>query len=228
MASLRRNRTMPTDGAIAKFLYTILKQLDLKFIDWQEVANGLDITNGHAARMRFSRFKQQMEGTASQPRKPRPTAPRPKKTKPDKPPSSETANTNANGQQESGIKGESMVKGEPGVKAENIIKGEPIVKAEPRLEDEIMQDVELEAKPEPIIKEETKEDEVSWANAGDAIIGATQDTSPKPPSHNQQTFEAPFPADKAAPQLSPELSVSKEDAEDIKEPIVKPEPALED
>lgn len=169
-----------------------------------------------------------MEGTASQPRKPRPTAPCPKKTKPDKPPSSETANTNANGQQESGIKGESMVKGEPGVKAENIIKGEPIVKAEPGLEDEIMQDVELEAKPEPIIKEETKEDEISWANAGDAIFGATQDTSPKPPSHNQQAFEAPFPADKAAPQLSPELFVLKEDAEDIKELIVKLEPALED
>jgi hypothetical protein len=32
MASLRRNRTMPTDGAIAKFLYTILKQLDLKSV----------------------------------------------------------------------------------------------------------------------------------------------------------------------------------------------------
>lgn len=33
MASLRRNRTMPTDGAIAKFLYTILKQLDLKSVN---------------------------------------------------------------------------------------------------------------------------------------------------------------------------------------------------
>ena len=32
MASLRRTRTMPTDGAIAKFLYTILKQLDLKSV----------------------------------------------------------------------------------------------------------------------------------------------------------------------------------------------------
>ncbi|KAI9785469.1 MAG: hypothetical protein M1839_009210 [Geoglossum umbratile] len=53
---------MPTDGAHAKFLYTILKQLDLKSIDWNLVASQLDITNGHAARMRFSRFKQHMEG----------------------------------------------------------------------------------------------------------------------------------------------------------------------
>jgi hypothetical protein len=31
-------------------------------IDWNLVASQLDITNGHAARMRFSRFKQHMEG----------------------------------------------------------------------------------------------------------------------------------------------------------------------
>ncbi|KAI9774809.1 MAG: hypothetical protein M1840_000025 [Geoglossum simile] len=75
---------MPTDAAHAKFLYTILKQLDLKSvhfprlsfssslhvlttllpiqIDWNLVASQLEITNGHAARMRFSRFKQHMEG----------------------------------------------------------------------------------------------------------------------------------------------------------------------
>ena len=70
---------MATDGASAKFLYTILKQLDhksvcqttvshcpslltLSQIDWNLVASELGITNGHAARMRFSRFKQTMEG----------------------------------------------------------------------------------------------------------------------------------------------------------------------
>ena len=31
-------------------------------VDWAQVAEELDITNGHAARMRFSRFKQQIEG----------------------------------------------------------------------------------------------------------------------------------------------------------------------
>ena len=32
-------------------------------IDWNQVAADNGVTNGHAARMRFSRFKQQMEGT---------------------------------------------------------------------------------------------------------------------------------------------------------------------
>ncbi|THC94574.1 hypothetical protein EYZ11_005934 [Aspergillus tanneri] len=66
---------MPTDSPTAKFLYTIIKQLDLKSIDWNLVASQLDISNGHAARMRYSRFRQQMEGITSTPR-----APRPKKT----------------------------------------------------------------------------------------------------------------------------------------------------
>ncbi|KAI9765384.1 MAG: hypothetical protein M1835_007420 [Candelina submexicana] len=72
---------MPTDGATAKFLYTILKQLDLKSIDWQTVATALEITNGHAARMRFSRFKQAMEGVAPAPRRRTTTTPRPRKPK---------------------------------------------------------------------------------------------------------------------------------------------------
>ena len=82
---------MPTDGPTAKFLYSIIKQLDLKSasspihssqelpwltfhqqIDWNLVANQLEISNGHAARMRYSRFRQQMEGTTSTPRGSRP------------------------------------------------------------------------------------------------------------------------------------------------------------
>jgi hypothetical protein len=62
MASLRRNKTLSPDGQTARFLYTIIKQLDLKAIDWNLVAGSLEITNGHAARMRYSRFKQHMEG----------------------------------------------------------------------------------------------------------------------------------------------------------------------
>jgi hypothetical protein len=72
MASLRRSKALSPDGQTARFLYTILKQLDLKAIDWNLVADGLDITNGHAARMRFSRLKQHMEGIPTQPRNPRP------------------------------------------------------------------------------------------------------------------------------------------------------------
>ncbi|KAL2812114.1 hypothetical protein BJX63DRAFT_432925 [Aspergillus granulosus] len=66
---LRRSKAMPTDSPTAKFLYTILKQLDLKGIDWNLVASQLEISNGHAARMRYHRFKNQMEGTTSTPRK---------------------------------------------------------------------------------------------------------------------------------------------------------------
>ncbi|PGH06051.1 hypothetical protein GX51_02642 [Blastomyces parvus] len=79
MASLKRSKTMPADGQTAKFLYTILKQLDLKSIDWNLVASQLEISNGHAARMRFSRFRQHMEGITTTHR-----SPRPKKHKSDK------------------------------------------------------------------------------------------------------------------------------------------------
>jgi hypothetical protein len=71
MASLRRNKTLSPDGQTARFLYTIIKQLDLKAIDWNLVAGSLEITNGHAARMRYSRFKQHMEGATTQTRAPR-------------------------------------------------------------------------------------------------------------------------------------------------------------
>lgn len=71
MASLRRNKTLSPDGQTARFLYTIIKQLDLKSIDWNLVAGSLEITNGHAARMRYSRFKQHMEGQITQSRAPK-------------------------------------------------------------------------------------------------------------------------------------------------------------
>jgi len=84
---VRRSKTMPTDSPSAKFLYTIIKQLDLKGvsthpyhiqlppmliarqIDWNLVASQLDISNGHAARMRYHRFRNQMEGIHSTQRK---------------------------------------------------------------------------------------------------------------------------------------------------------------
>ncbi|OKL64173.1 hypothetical protein UA08_00723 [Talaromyces atroroseus] len=65
MTTQRRSKTMPTEGQTTKFLYAILKQLDLKTIDWSLVATELEISNGHAARMRYSRFKQQMEATTT-------------------------------------------------------------------------------------------------------------------------------------------------------------------
>lgn len=51
-----------------------MRELKLAQIDWNKVSNELNITNGHAARMRYSRFKQQMEGTSGKPRRPRQSA----------------------------------------------------------------------------------------------------------------------------------------------------------
>ncbi|KAK9860644.1 hypothetical protein MYU51_005767 [Penicillium brevicompactum] len=61
----QRQKVLDTESTTAKFLYAIIKQTDLKSIDWNRVASDLLISNGHAARMRYSRFRQQMEGTAA-------------------------------------------------------------------------------------------------------------------------------------------------------------------
>jgi hypothetical protein len=61
-----------SDTAMTRFLFAILEQKCLKDIDWNEVARNpilpQPITNGHAARMRFSRFKQSLLGKESKPR----------------------------------------------------------------------------------------------------------------------------------------------------------------
>ncbi|KAI1609938.1 hypothetical protein EDD36DRAFT_60718 [Exophiala viscosa] len=66
MASPRRTKNFAQDAQTPIFLYTILKQLDLRSIDWNQVADGLDISNGHAARMRYSRMRTQFEGIVNQ------------------------------------------------------------------------------------------------------------------------------------------------------------------
>ncbi|KAJ5676080.1 hypothetical protein N7462_008977 [Penicillium macrosclerotiorum] len=58
----QRSKVLDTDGPTPKFLYAIIKQLDLKTIDWNRVATELGVSNGHAARMRYSRFRSQMDG----------------------------------------------------------------------------------------------------------------------------------------------------------------------
>ncbi|ETN39215.1 uncharacterized protein HMPREF1541_05438 [Cyphellophora europaea CBS 101466] len=59
-------KSQATPESQTQFLYLILKQLDLKTVNWQEVADGIGIKNGHAARMRWSRFKAQTEGLPTQ------------------------------------------------------------------------------------------------------------------------------------------------------------------
>ncbi|KAI1870017.1 hypothetical protein JX265_003157 [Neoarthrinium moseri] len=58
------------DNAMARFLFAILQQKNLKDIDWNQVARNpilaQEITNGHAARMRYSRFRSAMLGLEPQ------------------------------------------------------------------------------------------------------------------------------------------------------------------
>ncbi|KAI0389440.1 hypothetical protein F5Y17DRAFT_123614 [Xylariaceae sp. FL0594] len=52
------------DSPMTRFLFAILQQKNLKDIDWNKVAHdpilAQEITNGHAARMRYSRFRSYM------------------------------------------------------------------------------------------------------------------------------------------------------------------------
>ncbi|KAK3490529.1 uncharacterized protein B0T23DRAFT_163880 [Neurospora hispaniola] len=61
-----------TENAMARFLFAILQQKSLKDIDWNEVAASpflcQKISNGHAARMRYARFRASMLGTQPRPR----------------------------------------------------------------------------------------------------------------------------------------------------------------
>ncbi|KAL2066672.1 hypothetical protein VTL71DRAFT_2744 [Oculimacula yallundae] len=72
---------MQNDNPITRLLYAILSQKCLKDINWDKVANDPLLVedkkiNGHAARMRYSRFKKQMDAASGNlppptPRKPR-------------------------------------------------------------------------------------------------------------------------------------------------------------
>lgn len=123
---------------------------DLAQIDWNAVAKELDITNGHAARMRYSRFKQQMEGPTSTTRKPRGAgAPRKRKEKADgasKPAKKRKKDGESQAKDEepgetqtmtgiepnmSSVKTEQVVEPETFTKPEPIVKPEPCVKQEP-------------------------------------------------------------------------------------------------
>ncbi|KAK0670065.1 hypothetical protein QBC41DRAFT_318731 [Cercophora samala] len=72
------------DNAMTRFLFAILQQKCLKDIDWNKVAQDPNlaqpITNGHAARMRWSRFRSAMLGIEPQKRS-RVTKPTGKKKK---------------------------------------------------------------------------------------------------------------------------------------------------
>ncbi|KAL8921995.1 MAG: hypothetical protein Q9208_005449 [Pyrenodesmia sp. 3 TL-2023] len=131
---------MPTDAAVAKFLYTIMKQLDLKSIDWNAVADELRITNGHAARMRYSRFKKQMEDDGTAPKqakvpgqrkrkeKPDTGGEPPKKRKKDEKPQVDTKTLGASEAMTGVERSTPAVKKEPAAKDEALVKPEQDVK----------------------------------------------------------------------------------------------------
>ena len=103
------------------------------------VADSLEITNGHAARMRFSRFKQQMEGIPTTPRKPRPSAPRRKKAKPESAPKKI---------------------------AQPKLEQQSLIKVENRENGDEMNGVEVGIKPEPRVKTESTEEDTGIESAG--------------------------------------------------------------
>ena len=111
------------------------------------MAGDLEITNGHAARMRFSRFKQHMEGVPPIPRKPRSSGgSRTKKSKAEK---SKREKPEEKGKK---AKTEKHVKLDPALQ----IKPDPApqIKPDPEQMDVDLEKVEAEVKPEPVFKQE--------------------------------------------------------------------------
>ena len=175
MASLRRNKALSPDGETAKFLYTIIKQLDLKIIDWNVVADGLGITNGHAARMRYSRFKQHIEGI--------PTQSRAAKKKNDGKKETEAAK----GQKRKSPDGEEGSKGES--KTEQ--KHEPVKEEVFRAETTASKAMVTEVKPEPSIKPEPTQESPPQACHVSPTVDVKVEQMPantiQPPHHASAT-----------------------------------------
>ena len=153
--------------------------------------------------MRFSRFKQQMEGQPAVSRKSKPAAPRRKKSKPDKTPA---ADQRPNGEQQ-----------------QVTFKGEPAIKAENNGESEAMQGIELApkletgVKGEPLVKAEPAEGEAELRPAnGDMGIEGVQDVSMQRLETLQLSGENNGVGEDE--RLSSELFALKE------EPVVKSEP----
>ncbi|KAL8721182.1 MAG: hypothetical protein Q9181_007761, partial [Wetmoreana brouardii] len=116
-------------------------------IDWNAVATELEITNGHAARMRYSRFKQQMEGITPQVRKPRATK------------SGDKADGTAKAKKKRKRDDETQVDDEDtGVSTPmaGVESTAPSVKPEPAVKDKASVKLE-QIKPEPVVKEESTE-----------------------------------------------------------------------
>ncbi len=154
--------------------------------------------------MRFSRFKQQMEGQPCTPRKPRPAVPRQKKTKTKGCP---TAEKISHEEQNPKIEGEAGIKAESGGDMEPMQGIEQTIKPEPV------------AKQEPTVKSEPREqEELVWPTA--SAIGAV---GPDQPSQELASFQATCEDDFSGEETRPASSGGAK-----QEPIVKSEPLWED
>lgn len=136
--------------------------------------------------MRFSRFKQQMEGTPTQTRKPRVSAPKPKKEKQKKDKGSEP---------DKSIKGDTLAR----------IKPEPDNGAEPML------GVETTVTGPPQIKQEPKEETFEIAPLAVTDMGAegirrmSLEAKPEPEMPSFPPCDDPFAPSQATPAIKEEM-----------------------
>ena len=150
--------------------------------------------------MRYSRFKQQMEGVGPSPRKARAAVPRQRKAKPDK--SDKKDKNQAEEHQGTIFKVEKqepmdeMSGVEPSVKEEQYVKPEPVIKAE-----------------------YGGEEDGTWSPDESADIGGMHQMFLDPAAH---TYLQPYSPEGDSSQPLPELIAVKP------EPIVKMEPIWED
>ncbi|ORY64470.1 uncharacterized protein BCR38DRAFT_485617 [Pseudomassariella vexata] len=112
------------DNAMTRFLFAILRQKNLKDVDWNKVAHdpilAQEITNGHAARMRYSRFRSAMLGLEPQRRN---------RTSKDKDKTRVTkSKKDQKGRKDDNVKSESV--------ADSASNGEPFKQAAPKIKQE--------------------------------------------------------------------------------------------
>ena len=177
------------------------------------MAEGLEITNGHAARMRFSRFKQHMEGVPPTPRKPRSSGcARPKKPKADKPKREKSEGKDKKDKEEKQQQQQQQqVKVDPALQ----------IKADPEQMEIDHVKAEIQVKPEPIFKQETVDHAELGSLFGDYTFTSSrnqttpleQDTNQDPPSMFDVTD--PVLLEGVWPAQSPTVK---------QEPVVKMEP----
>ena len=152
--------------------------------------------------MRYSRFKQQMEGVPPTARKARTATPRQKKAKPDKSDKKDKKQTQEHQARIFKVEKEEEVDEMPGV--------EPTVKEEHFV------------KPEPVIKTELGgEEDGTWSPDGTVDFGAMQQMPLDPAALADHPNLQPYSPGEGAHQTSPEFVAVKA------EPVVKMEPVWE-